>query len=216
MGVSWAGGDQLVAGEVPDGRIRLGVVGATDAWLAELKACVAPDERLELIVVPDLGARLPAGTPALEWDVALAFLSAQSLRALTDVLTLHDRLGSPEIVAVAESPNDAAVVALRELGVERVLPQDLAGAWLSDCLGPLASIALAKRLLRRCREAIREAPRVDPLSSPQLLPLAISEARYREAYLRALMAKMGSRAEAAKGAGVPYRTLCYMLERYGI
>jgi hypothetical protein len=137
------------------------------------------------------------------------------LQSLTDVLTLHDRLGSPEIVAVAEFPNDAAVVALREFGIDRALPQDLATAWLAEALGPLASIALAKRLLRRCGQAIKEVPRMDPSSEPQFLPLSVSEARFREAYLRALMARTGSRAEA-KNAGVPYRTLCYMLERYGI
>jgi len=201
--------------------IRLGVVGASNEWLASLRAMlgsntVATNARLQLTVVSNLASILPVDAPGIEWDVALAFLSARSLQPLTDVLTMHDRLGFPEVVAVAENPNDAAAVALKEFGVERVLPQEAAVEWLSETVAPLASIALAKRLLRRGREAIREAPRVDPFSRPPFLPLTVAEARFREAYLRALMAHAGSRTLAAKGAGVPYRTLCYMLERYGI
>ena len=221
MSVGCRQDDRVVAGVAPGvglsaGSIRLGVVGATQEWLTTLRAGLAGDERLDLTVTSELTSVLSPGAPAIEWDVALAFLSARSLGSLTDVLTMHDRLGFPEIVAVSEHPNDPAVAALKEFGVERVLPQDTAVSWLCDAVGALASIAIAKRSLRLCREAIGEWPRVDPFSGPRFLPLSVAEARFREAYLRALMAKTGSRAQAAKGAGVPYRTLCYMLERHGI
>jgi hypothetical protein len=196
--------------------VRLGVVGATHEWLASLRGALLTQPSLQLIAVSDLSSNLRATSTRYEWDLALAFLSARSLQPLTDILTFHDRLGYPELVAIAESPNDAAVLALREFGVERVLSQDSAATWLPDAVGPLASIAVAKRLLRRSRGALREAPQLDPLLGSDFLPLSVAEGRFREAYLRALMAKAGSRAQAAKGAGVPYRTLCYMLERYGI
>src|SRR5262245_37562489 len=122
--------------------IRLGVVGASNEWLASLRAMLATNGRLELTEVSNLASILPVDAPGLEWDVALAFLSARSLQALSDVLTMHDRLGFPEVVAVSENPNDAAAAALREFGIERVLPQASAVEWLSETLGPLASIAL--------------------------------------------------------------------------
>jgi hypothetical protein len=196
--------------------VRLGVVGATNEWLASLRHALRTHPSLQLMAVGDLASMLRVTSTRFEWDLALAFLSARSLQSLSDILIFHDRLGCPELVAIAESPNDVAVLALREFGVERVLSQDVAAAWLPDAVGPLASIAVAKRLLRRSRRALRETPHVDPLLGSDFLPLSVAEGRFREAYLRALMAKAGSRAQAAKGAGVPYRTLCYMLERYGI
>jgi hypothetical protein len=206
MGVPFRRGD-------PSAVIRLGVVGAPEEWLATLRATLTPTP--DLVSVPDLSS-IADEEPETEWDVALAFLSARSLRSLTDVLTLHDRVGFPEIVAITEHANDTAAAALRDFGVDRVVLKDDAIPWLSQALESLGSIARAKRLLRRSRSAIRETPRVDPFEGPSFLPLAVAEARFREAYLRALMAQTGSRALAAKGAGIPYRTLCYMLERYGI
>jgi len=192
------------------------VVGATAGWLASLRNALMRQPSLRLFVVSDLSSIMRVTAKQFEWDLALACLSSRPLQPLSDILTFHDRLGCPELVAIAESSNDAAVLALREFGVERVLSQDVAATWLPDAVGPLASIAVAKRLLRRSRRALRETPRLDPLLASDVLPLSVAEGRFREAYLRALMARAGSRAQAAKGAGVPYRTLCYMLERYGI
>jgi hypothetical protein len=193
------------------------VFGATREWLASLRAGLGgAGRRLQLSVYSDLASNMDVVTPGIELDVVLAFLRARSLRSLTAVLTMHDRLGFPEIVAISEHPNDAAAAALKEFGVERVLPQESAVSWLSATLEVLASIAIAKRSLRRHGAALGQWPRVDPFSGPHILPLSVAEARFRETYLRALMAQAGSRTLAAKGAGVPYRTLCYMLERYGI
>ena len=49
---------------------------------------------------------------------------------------------------------------------------------------------------------------MDPFAGTSFVPLAVAEVRFRETYLRALMARAGTRTLAAKGAAVPYRTLC--------
>lgn len=209
-------GRSAIGGGSGQFEVRLGVVGASPEWLVSLNRALLVHLPLQLTAVSDLSTTFTLGREALEWDVALAFLSVRSLQPLTDILACHDRLGCPELVAIAESANDSAVLALREFGVERVISQDVAAAWLADSLRPLASMAVAKRLLRRSRRALGEVPRPDPLLRPDVLPLSVAEGRFREAYLRAMMATAGSRARAAKGAGIPYRTFCYMLERYGI
>src|SRR6266700_737099 len=129
-GESEVPGMTLPRGELPTdsssaaAQMRLGVVGANRAWLANLRRALPAQSSLQLIAVSDLASIMRVGSTWLEWDVAVAFLSAGSLQSLTDILGFHDRLGRPELVAVAESPNDAAVVALRELGMERILSQD--------------------------------------------------------------------------------------------
>jgi hypothetical protein len=188
------------------------VIGASDAWLARLGETLTARVPVDLIAVPDLAGQQEDA----EWDIALAWLSTRSLQPLSDVLAGHRRLGFPEIVAVAEHLHDPAAVALKELGLDRVVPQEVAPEWLSHAALPLASMAAAKRVLRRSREALGELRPQEPLVDPTPVPLSTAEVRFREAYLRALVAQAGSRNEAAALAGIPYRTLCYMLERYGL
>jgi molybdenum-dependent DNA-binding transcriptional regulator ModE len=46
--------------------------------------------------------------------------------------------------------------------------------------------------------------------------LHAAETRFRETYLRLLLAERGSRRRAADEAGVPYRSFCEMLRKLGI
>jgi len=48
------------------------------------------------------------------------------------------------------------------------------------------------------------------------MPLPTAEMQFRESYIRFLLAQSGSRQEAAKRAGVPYRTMCEMIRKLGI
>jgi molybdenum-dependent DNA-binding transcriptional regulator ModE len=40
--------------------------------------------------------------------------------------------------------------------------------------------------------------------------------QFRESYIRFLLGESGSRQEAARRAGVPYRTMCEMIRKLGI
>jgi hypothetical protein len=51
---------------------------------------------------------------------------------------------------------------------------------------------------------------------PSRLPLPTAEMQFRESYIRFLLGESGSRQEAAKRAGVPYRTMCEMIRKLGI
>jgi hypothetical protein len=48
------------------------------------------------------------------------------------------------------------------------------------------------------------------------MPLTVAEQRFREAFLRQLLAEAPNRDAAARIAGIPYRTLCAMLQKLGL
>jgi molybdenum-dependent DNA-binding transcriptional regulator ModE len=48
------------------------------------------------------------------------------------------------------------------------------------------------------------------------MPLPTAEMQFRESYIRCLLTQSGSRQEAARRAGVPYRTMCEMIRKLGI
>jgi hypothetical protein len=55
-----------------------------------------------------------------------------------------------------------------------------------------------------------------PLRGRPLVPLPRAERDFRVSYLRALLAEAPNRREAARRAGVPYRTLCDMVRKLRI
>jgi citrate lyase beta subunit len=55
-----------------------------------------------------------------------------------------------------------------------------------------------------------------PLRGRPLVPLPRAERDFRVSYLRALLADAPNRREAARRAGVPYRTLCDMVRKLRI
>ena len=52
--------------------------------------------------------------------------------------------------------------------------------------------------------------------APVRMPLPTAEMQFRESYIRFLLTESGSRQEAARRAGVPYRTMCEMIRKLGI
>jgi DNA-binding NtrC family response regulator len=125
---------------------------------------------------------------------------------------------APHLEVVFSVPHMGAPEALaaRQLGITRLVATSQLGAWLRGSLGPLIEIAQARRRLEAAERALgREPP---PVAAPQItqLPLPVAERRYREAYLRACMARAKGRRAAAKLAGVPYTSLCVMLRKLGI
>jgi DNA-binding NtrC family response regulator len=76
-------------------------------------------------------------------------------------------------------------------------------------------------MLRRIAAAAIDAvPRPPTLARvgerPARLPLPTAEMQFRESYIRYLLAQSGGRQEAARRAGVPYRTMCEMIRKLGI
>jgi hypothetical protein len=86
--------------------------------------------------------------------------------------------------------------------------------WLPSKLMCLARVARARRILL---EEVPEPPASSAQSGGILSSrLHAAEARFRETYLRSLLAQCGSRRKAAEHAGVPYRSFCEMLRKAGI
>jgi CheY-like chemotaxis protein len=124
---------------------------------------------------------------------------------------------APHVGVVFFVDDDAApeAQAARDLGISRVVPLARLPAWLAQSLVPLADIARAQRVLEAARSALGREPPA-PGAPPLSLRLPVAERRYREAYLRACMARASGRREAAHLAGVPYSSLCVMLRKLGI
>jgi PleD family two-component response regulator len=125
---------------------------------------------------------------------------------------------APHVEVVFSVPHLGAPEALaaRELGITRLVATSQLAAWLAGSLVPLTEIARARRRLEAAERALGREP--TPVPAPQItqLPLPVAERRYREAYLRACMARARGRRAAAKLAGVPYTSLCVMLRKLDI
>ena len=70
--------------------------------------------------------------------------------------------------------------------------------------------------MARSRVANRSARAPNALAPRPMIPLPRAERDFRVSYLRALLAEVPNRREAARRAGVPYRTLCDMVRKLRI
>ena len=120
-----------------------------------------------------------------------------------------------EIVFFSEDASAPEVAAVRALGISPIAAGRGARAWLLSVAPALVRVARARRELR---QAESEVPRFldsrSALGAP--LPLPIAEGRFREGYIRAILARSGNRARAARQAGIPYRTMCKILQTMDI
>jgi len=160
----------------------------------------------------------PALKPACEsYDLVAIDLAGSACTALSWSLRLLARRSPPEVVFFSEDRIAPEGNVLRLLGIEPIAMGPGAYRWLVDAASALVRLARARKELA---DAQANAPRfVSPtgaLHSDSILPLPVAEARFRESYLRVVLASSGSRARAAATAGVPYRTMCKILQRMQI
>jgi hypothetical protein len=122
----------------------------------------------------------------------------------------------PWVHAVFISDGDSypEAEALRCLGARYLVRDPEVWSWLPAALAALGRHARASRALAEAERAIPPPPRAANAAS--VLPLASAEQRFREAYLRVVLAGAGSHKAAAQIAGVPYTTLRSMLEKLHI
>jgi hypothetical protein len=168
-----------------------------------------------LIVVVDTRAYGRDGSAA-EIDVALINLVDERF----DGLAFGAQLGvlCPWIEIVYwfdEQRGLSPAIAAQSVGIRRVVPLvDLVG-WLERGLESLTRMARARRGYLLAEQALPPLPR--PHSEHDVTtPLPEAERLFREAYLRQLLSRTGSRTIAARRAGVPYTTFCSMLKKMNI
>lgn len=163
---------------------------------ASTRAMLLAHEMQPEIAVVDLLFRRSAG-------VAIGFELQRQAPHIEVVFCVPD-MGAPEAHAALD------------LGINRLIATRDLLPWLEASLAPLAEMARARRRLAAAERALGQQAPPARTQPPELLPLPVAEDRYREAYLRACMARAHGRREAAKLAGIPYTSLCVMLRKLGI
>jgi DNA-binding NarL/FixJ family response regulator len=163
---------------------------------AATRAMLLAHEMQPEVAVVDLLFRGSAG-------VAVGFELQRQAPHIEIVFCVHD-MGAPEAHAALD------------LGISRLIVTSDLASWLAGSLAPLIEMSRARRRLAAAERALGHPPSPSRTAPPEQLPLPIAEDRYREAYLRACMARANGRREAAKLAGVPYTSLCVMLRKLGI
>jgi hypothetical protein len=172
------------------------------------------------LTVLEGGAEL-TDRPALSCDLLVVALLAGA-ETLQTCLAAWRRLGQPEIVFLT---GDGAARPLAEaLGCAgvRYLVEEASGArWLVKHAAALAEHARARRWVAETRARLPHPHRppsteVEEDRRPAPARLFSAEQSFRTAYLQLLLATSRTRREAAEKAGIPYRTLCHLMEKLGL
>ena len=122
-----------------------------------------------------------------------------------------------ETVFFAGPQDEGEIAAARDLGLGRVIQFSEVSSQLERVLGPLAECARLRRLLAAAEKRLQKASLDERLGpGPHRVALPEAERRYRELYVRSLLAETGNRREAARRAGVPYTTFCEIIRKLGI
>jgi len=161
-----------------------------------------------------LAASLPAAAPP--FDVVVVTLSDENLETLSYSLLMRKKFGHPEVVFVTDDLEGPIASGLSELGVELIIPQHLAIEWLVQELPTLTIMARTRRVHRAAKARLGLARSTCCPDLRATSGLFVAERKYRETYIRALLASTNSRREAAAKARVSYRTLSHILTKLGI
>jgi DNA-binding NarL/FixJ family response regulator len=160
-------------------------------------------------------------------EVLLIDLLVHGSEAIALGIELGKLAPNAQLVFLVEKGTDPELRVAKDMGISRFVEMKNVSKWLSEALQPLAMLARAQRDLQEARRAVDElglwksdtaAHESDADQAVKPIPLALGEGRYREAYLRAILARAGAggRRTAARLAGVPYTTFCLMLRKLGI
>jgi hypothetical protein len=148
-------------------------------------------------------------------DVAFVNVAGPSCDGLAFAADLAARCPWVEIVFWFREGGDfpGAAVA-RSLGLTRLIRSDHLEEWAESAVGSLLDMARARRLHINAEKTLPAIPSCDEIETTMRLPEA--ESRFREIYLRRILAESGSYAAAARRAGIPYTTFRSMLEKLGV
>lgn len=150
-------------------------------------------------------------------DLVLLALGGRQVSALATGAEAVQRNPYAEVIFYCDDADAPEVSAAAVLGITRIVPAQSMPAWLTRAGALLARGAYLRRM---AAATIATAPEPPTLATAALdaarQPLPTAEMRFRESYIRCLLTQSGSRQEAARRAGVPYRTMCEMIRKLGI
>ena len=178
---------------------RLSSVGAGRVWLAHARdtALEAARTHQPEVAIVELGFQECEGP-------AIAFQLRMAARHL-------------ETVLFAGARQEAEIAAALDLGLGRVVPSSELFPSLARVLAPLAECVRLRRRLEDAEHRVRRLSDEESRdASSGRVSLHEAERRYRETYIRSLLAESGNRREAARRAGIPYTTLCEIIRKLGI
>lgn len=198
-----------------DGAPHLLIGWPVDPGDQPLLAALGAEVRVTKLDVTGTGARGFSRRLLAPVDVAL--LRADRLGVEGSAL-LHDAdLGFPEVIFVVDEAWSPERLALESRGFRYIVARNDLSSWLPGVLSQLCALTRARRGALAASANKPLPPSLPP--SQRLagrLTLHAAETRFRETYLRLLLAERGSRRRAADEAGVPYRSFCEMLRKLGI
>jgi DNA-binding NarL/FixJ family response regulator len=190
---------------VDDNQLRASALAAALKGASDVIIIVtAPDDRS---VRPDL---FPA-------DLALLALGGRQVSALATGAEAVQRNPYTEVVFYCDDPSAPEVAAAGVLGITRIVPAQHMAGWLARAGNLLARAAFLRRAAAAAIAAAPQPPTLMTATEGRAkMPLPTAEMQFRESYIRCLLTQSGSRQEAARRAGVPYRTMCEMIRKLGI
>lgn len=154
-----------------------------------------------------------AGMAGGPFDLTAVHIAAGAGQAVAWALERRARNPGEEVVFFCEDVRVPELAAIRSLGITPIAAGTGSGVWLVGAAPTLIRVARARHHLRTAELAVpRFVPSADDLNPGVPLPMPVAEQRFRETYLRGLVAGAGNRARAAAHAGIPYRTLCKALQ----
>ncbi|MDX2023446.1 MAG: hypothetical protein SF187_24635 [Deltaproteobacteria bacterium] len=158
---------------------------------------------------------LPPSMASSPVEAVVAFMrDEQDLSQLGRLVGSLCALGEPELALICNGQAPSVELALRSVGFSNVVAYDslamegFVDALIRKCLGRRLQAIAQKELEAHFGRA--------DASSSAGKPLFVAESQFREAYLKALLAKSKTKRQAAEMAGLPYRTLCQMLATFRI
>ncbi len=166
-----------------------------------------------IVSAPDgrtIGHELPA-------DLVLLALGGRQAAALATGAMAVQRNPFAEVVFYGDDPAAPEVAAASVLGITRIVHARDLLPWLARSGDLLARGALLRRVAAAALAAVPRPPTLSAATDrPTSMPLPTAEMQFRESYIRYLLTESGSRQEAARRAGVPYRTMCEMIRKLDI
>jgi len=190
---------------VDDNQLRASALAAALKGGSDMIIMVtAPDDRS---VRPDL---FPA-------DLVLLALGGRQVSALATGAEAVQRNPYTEVIFYCDDPAAPEVAAAGVLGITRIVPAQHMAGWLTRAGSLLARAAFLRRAAAAAIAAAPQPPTLMTVAEGRAqMPLPTAEMQFRESYIRCLLTQSGSRQEAARRAGVPYRTMCEMIRKLGI
>ena len=159
--------------------------------------------------------------PWVAAELVVMALHAWDFSALTWAAELRAQNPDSELLFFAMDTGGPQIAVANSLGVRCIVQGEVGLRWICGNAGALAQVARRRGALRRALALLppppwgsEDADRAHA-ATEVLPPMRNAETRFRETYLRAVFAHADDRHHAAKLAGVPYRTLCAMMQKLG-